>query len=256
MFLIDTHAHIYSQEFDSDYKEVIENSIRAGITKMILPAIDSQTHSRLFELARMYPENLFPVIGLHPTSVKENYEKELTLVEKYLADEKVYAIGETGIDLYWDTTHKEQQILAFKHQIKLAISHELPIIIHVRNSFEETLKTLKYTNIDGLRGVFHCYSGNATQAQELAEMGFKIGIGGVVTYKNSEMAKVVNHIPLENIILETDSPYLTPAPNRGKRNIPEYLTYIAAKIAEIKKTSIEEVALITSRTACSLFNLI
>jgi len=255
MFFVDTHTHIYLEEFDTDRNEVIDQAIAAGVRYMLMPNVDSQTIAPMMQLNRQFPMNCLPMMGLHPTSVKENPQAALEEVAEWFDKESFIAVGETGIDLYWDTTYFEQQKQAFRFQIELALKHDLPLVIHSRKSLEEIFQVLLPYKGTKLKGVFHCYPGDLVQAEKIIEMGFYLGIGGVVSYKNSEMAKVVEAIGLEHIILETDAPYLPPVPHRGKRNQPSYIPLIAAKIAEIKKTGISEVAEKTTSNACQLFNL-
>lgn len=255
MVLIDTHTHLYLEEFKDDRSQVVSNAINKGIKYMMLPNIDSSSVSGMLDLCNAFPQNCFPMMGLHPTSVKENYEDELNLVDEWLKKKKFYGIGETGIDLYWDKTFFNEQKIAFRHQVELAKKYKLPIVIHSRNSFDEIYSILKETFSPELTGVFHCFTGNLEQANEIIELGFKLGIGGVVTFKNSGLDKVVSKIDIEHLILETDSPYLTPVPYRGKRNESAYTYYIAQKIAEIKKRPVEEIAEITTNNAKRLFKL-
>ena len=255
MILIDTHTHLYLEEFADDRSEVVNNAITKGVKYMLLPNIDRSSVSGMLDLCEKFPGNCFPMMGLHPTSVKEDYLSELEIVEEWLDKKKFYGIGETGIDLYWDKTfHKEQEI-TFSHQIELAKKHKLPIVIHSRNSYQEIYAILKKLNSPELTGVFHCFTGNQEQANEIIKLGFKLGIGGVVTFKNSGLDKVVDKIDLEHIILETDSPYLTPVPFRGKRNESAYIFNVAQKIAEIKNKPIEKIAEITTNNATRLFKL-
>ncbi|MCX6271410.1 MAG: TatD family hydrolase [Bacteroidetes bacterium] len=253
MQLIDTHAHLYLKEYRDDQDEMIQRAIEQGVAKMLIPHIDSRTSGDLHVLCDKYPDHLFPMMGLHPTSVKENYKEELELVEKQLANGKYCAVGEAGIDLYWDVTFRKEQEIAFRHQIDLAGQYELPLVIHTRNSLEEVIKVIKSDNRRKKRGVFHCFPGNIEQAEEVVGLGFYLGIGGVVTYKNSLMSKVVAAIDLKHLLLETDAPFLTPVPKRGMRNESAFVYYIAQKIAEIKGVDIEEVARITTLNAMELF---
>jgi TatD DNase family protein len=256
MELIDTHTHLFLEEFDADREKVIADALANHIDKFFLPNIDSRTIDKVLSLSATYPENIFPMVGLHPTSVKGNYMDEINLVKNYLEKEKFYGIGETGIDLYWDKTYVEEQRESFKIQIELAKKYKLPIIIHVRESFNEVFEIIDNMNDADLTGIFHCFSGTYEQAQKIIDYGgFKLGIGGVVTFKNSGLDKIVSKISLEHLVLETDSPYLAPVPKRGQRNESSYLLYVAQKIAELHNTSIENVAEITSRNAICLFNL-
>ena len=253
MILVDTHSHIYLSEFDNDREQVIKNAFNNNVTKILLPNIDSSSVVPLLKLNKDYPDNFFPMMGLHPTSVKNNYLEELRNVELWLNKEKFYAIGEIGIDLYWDKIFKNQQTDAFEKQIELAIRHDLPIVIHARNSFEMIYDIVKNYKTGKLRGVFHCFTGNIEQAEKIISLDFKLGIGGIVTFKNSGLDKVVQNIDLKNIILETDSPYLSPAPKRGKRNESANIIYIAEKIAQLHNVTINKVAEITSQNAKKLF---
>ncbi len=256
MQLIDTHTHLFLEQFDNDRDEVVERAIANGVEKLILPNIDSSTIADMLNLSKKYPENCFPLIGLHPTSVDENFEKELEIVEEYLAKEKFYGIGEIGIDLYWDKTFLQQQEQAIIHQIKLAKTHSLPIVIHVRNSFDEVLNIVDKYNDDNLTGIFHCFTGDYEQAKHIIEYGgFKLGIGGVLTFKNSNLGDVLTNVPLEHIVLETDSPYLAPTPYRGKRNESAYVVKVAEKLASIHNLSLKEIAEITSSNALEIFSL-
>ena len=255
MQFIDTHTHIFLPEFDSDRDQVIKNAQESGVEKILLPNVDRNTIKRLNSLVEKYPDFCLPMIGLHPTSVNGNYTDELKLVEDHLETGKYVAVGEIGIDLYWDKTFKEQQEKAFRYQIDLAKKYKLPIVIHARDSFDEIFKIMDDVIDENLSGVFHAFTGNEKQAERVVEWGFKIGIGGIVTFKNSGLDKVVNNIDINHIVLETDSPYLAPVPKRGKRNESAYIVHIAKKIAEIKNISLEEVATITTNNAKQLFKL-
>lgn len=261
MILTDTHTHLYSEEFNADRVQVVERAIAAGVTRFFLPNIDSTSIGALFELCEKFPENCFPMMGLHPTSVKENFEEELEIVRTYLEGRfraqaiKFYAVGEIGIDLYWDKTFFSQQQLAFDTQIKWAKEFSLPIVIHSRNSFDEIVEILEKHTDDKLRGIFHCFSGTKEQAEKAISLGFKLGIGGVLTYKNSGLDKAITDIDLKHLVLETDSPYLTPTPHRGKRNESGYITLVAQKLAEIKNISLEEVAEITTANSKNIFGI-
>ena len=255
MQFIDTHTHIFLPEFDSDRDQVINNAQKSGVEKILLPNVDSTTIKHLKSLVDKYPDFCLPMIGLHPTSVNENYTNELKLVEDHLETGRYVAVGEIGIDLYWDKTFKEQQEKAFRYQIDLAKKYNLPIVIHARDSFDEIFKIMDDVIDENLSGVFHAFTGNEKQAERVVEWGFKIGIGGIVTFKNSGLDKVVNNIDINHIVLETDSPYLAPVPKRGKRNESAYIVYIAQKIAEIKNIPLEVVAQITTNNAKQLFKL-
>ncbi len=255
MKFIDTHTHLFLPEFDSDRNQVISNAKSVGVEKILLPNVDSSTISNLFKLADKYPDYCFPMIGLHPTSVKPNFRNELNQIEKWLKERKFCAIGEIGIDLYWDKAYKEQQEEAFRYQIDLAKKYDLPIIIHARESFDEIFDIIDDVIDERLYGVFHAFTGDEKQAEKIVEWGFKIGIGGIVTFKNSGLGNVVKNIDIHHIVLETDSPYLAPVPKRGKRNESANIIYIAQKIAEVKDMSLQQVAQITTHNAKQLFKL-
>ena len=253
--MIDTHSHIYSEEFDADRDEVILRAQHAGVTKIILPNVDSDSLPRLLKLEARYPDYCYAAVGLHPESVKENYQKELYVIREELERRRYIAVGEIGIDLYWDKTYQTEQILAFQTQVEWAIEFNLPVIIHVRNSHNETIQALKPYAGKGLKGVFHCFGGTPEEAAEIFSLGdFKLGIGGVVTFKNSGLAASLMHIPPENLVLETDSPYLTPAPFRGKRNESAYTVLVAEKLAQVYDMSVGEIDRITTENACSVFS--
>jgi TatD DNase family protein len=251
---IDTHTHLYSEEFNADRANVIKKAISAGVTKLYLPNIDSTSIDGMLALEKEYPQNCFPMMGLHPCSVNENVEAELNLVGDWLAKRKFSAVGEIGIDLYWDKTFFEQQKMAFKKQIDWALQYDLPIVIHCRDAFDEIFEILTaYPKLP--KGIFHCFSGNLEQANKIIEhTQFKLGIGGVVTFKNSGLDKVVEQIDMKHLVLETDSPYLAPVPFRGKRNESGYLIMVAEKVAQIKNSSIAEVAEITTKNAEEIFS--
>ncbi|HAX96181.1 MAG TPA: hydrolase TatD [Prolixibacteraceae bacterium] len=253
--LIDTHAHLYTGEFDTDRNEMIERTIQSGIKKMILPNIDESSIEGMLSLSDQYPDNCFPLIGLHPTSVTPDYKSQITLVEKWLSDRKFYGIGEIGIDLYWDKSYLKEQEEAFRYQVKIAKSANLPIVIHVRDSFQEVMKIIEEEQDGLLTGVFHCFSGDAEDAQKVFDLGFYIGIGGVVTFKNTNLREVLKETGLKHVVLETDAPYLAPVPYRGKRNESSYLSIIAARVAEATGTSEMEVARITTENAERLFGI-
>lgn len=256
MKFIDTHTHLFLEEFHDDRNKVIESAISEGIDRLILPNIDSSSIDDLLRLTNKYPNNCFPTIGLHPSSVKENFEEKLELVENYLTKEKFYGIGETGIDLYWDKTFINEQEKSFRYQIELAKKYQLPIIIHVRESFEEVFKIIDELNAPTLTGIFHCFTGSYEQALKIINYGgFKLGIGGVVTFKNSNLGDIITRIDLQHLVLETDSPYLAPVPKRGRRNESAYLIYIAQKIAELQKITIKKVAEVTTSNALQVFNI-
>lgn len=253
MELIDTHSHLYLPDFKSDFDEVLLRCKENEVRKVLLPNIDSTTIDDLKRLPKDYPNTFYPMMGLHPCSVKDNYRDELTIVEQELRINEYIAVGEIGLDLYWDKTFHSEQIDAFKKQINWAKELNLPIVIHSRESFDEIVEILKPLKDDNLKGVFHCFTGTVEDAAKVIELGFFMGIGGVVTFKNSGLDKVVGKINLDHIILETDSPYLTPVPYRGKRNESAYTKIVVEKISEIKKISVEEIAAITSANAKKLF---
>ena len=256
MILIDTHTHIYSEKFDHDRDEVIQRAMDIGVQRFYLPSINSSYYNKMEDLKNKYPENMFLMIGLHPCDVKsETYEHELAFVENKLLEEKFAAVGEIGLDLYWDTTTLELQKYAFIKQINLAKKFKLPIIIHIRDAFKEALEIIEKEKDSDLYGIVHCFSGNLEQAKQFIDLGFYLGIGGVVTFKNGKIDKFLKEIPLENIVLETDSPYLAPTPFRGKRNESSYLKVIADKISDIYELMPDEVGKITSENARRIFNL-
>lgn len=252
--LIDTHAHLYLPEFDPDRKTVVETALKNGIERMYLPNIDSASIPALFALCKEFPANCFPMMGLHPCSVKENYSQELQVVEHWLGKQRFYAVGEIGIDLYWDKSFFNQQKDAFRRQILLAKKFRLPIVIHTRNSFMEAFEIVDELNDKHLKGIFHCFSGTLEEAKKVISLGgFKMGIGGVLTFKNSGLDKVVEQLDLEHLVMETDSPYLAPVPHRGKRNESAYIKIVAAKLAEIKNVSLQQVEGITTQNALEVF---
>jgi len=257
MQFIDTHSHLYSSQFDEDRTQAINDAISAGVSTILLPNISSEYTKGMLELCDEFPENCFPMMGLHPCDVNEdNIEEELQHVEQELAKGKYIAVGEIGLDLYWDKTKLEVQKKAFIHQIELAKKHKLPIAIHVRDSFAEAIEIIEKLNDENLRGVFHCFTGNVEDAQRVINLGgFYLGIGGVLTFKNSGLDKTIVDIGLENLILETDAPYLAPTPFRGKRNESKYIVNIAEKLAEVHQIDLEDVAKITTLNAKKLFGL-
>ena len=253
--MIDTHSHIYSEEFDTDRAETIQRAKEAGISHIVLPNCDSGTLPRMLALEAQYPGYCHAAIGLHPTSVKADYQKELDLVKSELERREFIAIGEIGIDFYWDKTYYKEQVIAFQKQIEWALEYKLPVIIHVRDSFRETMDALSLYKGSALKGVFHSFTGTLEEAQEIiAFKGFKLGINGIVTFKNSGLAAVVEQIELEHILLETDSPYLTPTPYRGKRNESAYVQIVASKLAGVYNCSLSQIDEQTTRNAQSLFN--
>jgi TatD DNase family protein len=252
MQFIDTHAHVYLPEFDKDRATILENARRVGVEMIIMPAIDSKTHESMVALEGHH-NMCTSMMGLHPCSVRGINKEEVQGVERWLGKRKFIAIGEIGLDFYWDKTFIDQQYEAFHYQIGLAINSNLPVVLHSRNAIDECIEVVKQH--PGLAGVFHCFSGNLHQAQQIIQTGFLLGIGGVVTYKNAGLDKVIEQVGLNSLILETDAPYLAPVPFRGRRNEPGYLTYIAQKIAGITNKQVEEVALVTTRNAMKLFKL-
>jgi TatD DNase family protein len=253
--LVDSHSHIYSTDFIHDLDEVIQRAYSNDVRKIILPNIDSSSVKNLLDLVDTYPHICFPLMGLHPTSVTQDYQEELEVVEYWLKKRKFYGIGEIGIDLYWDKSFLEEQTSAFRRQLQLAIEYDLPVVIHVRDSFDETYQILSEFNDKKLRGVFHSFTGTIDQAQMVIDLGFKIGVNGIVTFKKSTLADVVREIAPSNLIIETDSPYLTPSPFRGKRNESSYLIYIAQKIADLHQMPVGDIAKITTENARNLFGI-
>lgn len=254
MILTDTHTHLYSKEFDSDRANLIQKAIDSGITRLFMPNVDSESIPGMFQVEKQFPNNCFAMMGLHPCSVGPRYQQELQVVEYWLNKRKFVAIGEIGIDLYWDKTFFEQQQDAFRMQIKLAKKYNLPYVIHSRNSFDEVFEIVSEFKENKIKAIFHCFSGNIEQAEKVIALeNFKLGIGGVVTFKNSGLDKVVEAINLKHLVLETDAPYLAPMPYRGKTNHPEYLLLIAKKIAEIKNISLEEVVEVTTQNSKDVF---
>jgi len=255
MQIIDTHTHLYLKQFNEDIDEVIKRAINNGVDKFIFPAIDSSYSKQMHDLQSKYSKNIYLMSGLHPVSVKENYKDELGLVVKSLTDHNYVAIGEIGIDLYWDKTFLKQQQDAFEFQIRLAISNDLPIVIHCREGFSEIFEILDGEKCSKLRGVFHCFTGTLKQANRAINLGFKLGIGGVVTFKNGGIDKFINQIDIKNIVLETDSPYLSPVPFRGKRNESSYIKYVLSKLSELYGISEEELAKLTTENSKKIFRI-
>ena len=255
MKLIDTHCHLYSEEFEKDIETVIGNAVETGVEKFYLPSIDSASMKSMFNLEEKYPGQCIAMIGLHPCYVKENYQDELALVQHWLTKRKFAAVGEIGLDFYWDKTFATEQYEAFRTQMEWAIENNLPIAIHTRNAMQETINIVREYVPKGIRGIFHCFSGSYESAREIINAGFYLGIGGVLTYKNAGLAEVLSKIDLQHLVLETDAPYLTPVPFRGKRNESSYLKYVVAKLAAVKNCSEEEVAAITTENAEKIFGL-
>jgi TatD DNase family protein len=254
MVLTDTHTHLYLDAFDHDRSEVVERSLAQDVRYMLLPNIDHASIDPMLALCDAYPENCHPMLGLHPTSVNADFEEELEAILSRYVPGRFLAIGEIGIDLYWDKTFFEQQKQAFRRQIEFAQEKGLPIVIHSRDSFLEIVAVLSDYKNSGLKGVFHCFTGTTEEAAQAIELGFMLGIGGVLTFKNSGLDKVIREVALEHLILETDSPFLAPVPFRGKRNESAYISIIASRLADIKHVSRETVAEATTRNAMRLFN--
>ena len=263
MRLTDTHCHLYDSAFDADREAAFARAFAAGVDRLLLPAIDSESHAALLDCCRRYPDRCFPMIGLHPTSINDNprWREELALVERYLATPpegigRWVAVGEIGLDLYWSRDAQAEQTEAFRRQIELALACDLPIVVHVRDAWAETVEVLRDYRGRGLRGVFHAYSDGLDTWRTLRQWGdFRFGIGGVVTFKRSRLAEVVREMPLAELVLETDCPYLTPAPHRGERNESAYVRHVCDKVAELKGLTPDEVARITTATACELFRI-
>jgi len=255
MIITDTHAHLYSNEFDEDRDKMIQRAINAGVSRFFIPAIDSAYTHSMYDLEKAYPENIFLMMGLHPTHVKENYLEELQHVEEELAKRKFVAVGEIGIDLYWDKTHFPQQQDAFRKQIQLAKKYQLPIVIHCREAFDEIFEILEEEKAADLYGIFHCFSGTYQQALQAISYNMKLGIGGVVTFKNGKIDQFLNQIDISHIVLETDSPYLAPVPYRGKRNESSYLLNVVEKLADIYKLPTEEIARATTENSRLIFGI-
>jgi TatD DNase family protein len=252
---IDSHSHIYLPEFSEDIDDCITRAVEKGVSKIILPNIDSQTILPLNNLLKKYPKNCFGLMGLHPTYVKENYKAQLKIILNEIDSGNYVGVGEVGIDLYWDKTFIKEQTIAFVEQVKYALEKDLPVVIHARDSFNEVFDALNSIGTNRFSGIFHAFTGNIEQARQAVDMGLFIGVGGIVTFKNAGLSEVLTHINIEHLVLETDSPYLTPTPYRGKRNESSYIPIIAQKIADIKEVSIEEVARVTTRNAQRLFKL-
>jgi TatD DNase family protein len=255
MKLIDTHTHLYVEAFDEDRDQVIEKAIAVGVERFYLPAIDSTYTARMLDLEKKYPDQIRLMMGLHPTHVKENYKEELLHVEQFLAKRNFAAVGEIGIDLYWDQSLLKQQQEAFNIQILWAKEKELPIVIHCRDAFDEVFEVLEGHKGDDLTGIFHCFIGTKEQAEKAIGLNLKLGIGGVLTFKNGKIDQFLDQISTDHIVLETDAPYLAPAPFRGKRNQSEYLVYILRKLSEIHHRTEEELATITTQNALDVFKI-
>ena len=255
MIITDTHTHLYSEEFDQDRDEMIQRALHKGVSRFFIPAIDSTCTASMYELEEKYPDHVFLMMGLHPTYVKDNYLDELLHVENELAKRKFYAIGEIGIDLYWDKNHLKEQQIAFKTQIRLAKKYKLPIVIHCREAFDEVFQILEEEKSEDLFGIFHCFTGTYEQALKAISYNMKLGIGGVVTYKNGKIDQFLNQIDLKHIVLETDSPYLAPIPYRGKRNESSYVVAVLDKLAQIYSLTADEIASITTANSKAVFGI-
>jgi len=251
--MVDTHSHLYSEEFKEDIEDILQKSNAAGVSRVYLPAIDSNSHEMMLALADKHPDYCIPMMGLHPCYVDDRFEDELDIVKEWLEKRPFAAIGEIGLDFYHSVAFKAQQEIAFQIQIEWAIAKNLPIVIHSRSSMDECIKMIAQHGKGKARGIFHCFGGDERQAKKVIDLGFYLGIGGVVTYKNAGLAKIVEETPLENLVLETDAPYLSPVPYRGKRNESSYIVHVAQKIAELKGISIEEVNEMTTANAKKIF---
>ena len=253
--LIDTHAHIYADQFDSDREDMIERSLGSGVRKIFMPNIDHSTIDSMLEVELKYPKNCFAMMGLHPCSVNKSFEKELYEVETWLDKRKFIAIGETGIDLYWDKTFLAQQEEALRIQLRWAKQYKVPIVLHCRDSFEETIRIVEEESDPDLTGIFHCFTGTVADARRIVDLGFYIGLGGVSTFKNGGLDKVIPQLPIDYIILETDSPYLAPVPHRGKRNEPSYVELVAKKVAGYRQAYLDEIADKTTENALKVYKM-
>ena len=251
--MIDTHTHLYLNHFKEDSNEVIQRAIEVGVKKFYLPSISKKHFNSMNELENEYPGLVYSMIGLHPCYVNDNYKEELEFVKNKLRERKFKAVGEIGIDLFHEKKYLNQQIKAFELQIELALINNLPIVIHSRDSFDEIFEILEKYKKEDLRGIFHCFTGDYDQAMKIIDLNFYLGIGGVVTFKNGKISEFLNKLPIENIVLETDSPYLAPAPFRGKRNESSYLKIIAEKIADVYNLSFEEISKITEKNSLKIF---
>lgn len=255
MVLTDTHTHLYYETNAVKRSELMQRCKQNDISRLFLPNVDAASVPLMFELLEAYPANCYPMLGLHPCSVKDNWEEELAVIQPALHRHKIYAIGEIGIDLYWDKTFLTEQIHAFKLQIKWAKALKLPIVIHCRDAFDEVYQVLLDEQDENLRGIFHCFTGTLEQAEKIIALGFYLGIGGVVTYKNAGLDKILPQIDLKHVVLETDSPYLTPVPYRGKPNESSYLIYVAQKVSDLYQTSVEHVAEVTTENSKRIFGV-
>jgi TatD DNase family protein len=255
MQLIDTHCHIYAEAFDNDRPQMIERAVDSGVGRMLMPAVDSGEHEAMLRLEQLYPGRCIAMMGLHPCSIKENHENELTIVSNYFENRSFIAVGEIGLDFYWDLSFKEQQYAAFHRQIDLALQYDIPIVIHSRESTDECIRVVKEHQKGKLKGVFHCFSGSDEQAKQITDLGLYLGMGGVLTFKKSGLDAVMSVTDIKQVVLETDAPYLAPVPFRGKRNECSYIKYVAQKLADVKQISLEDVATITTKNAQDLFGV-
>jgi TatD DNase family protein len=255
MIITDTHTHLYSESFDTDRNEVIDRAIENGITRFFIPSIDSSYIESMYDLEKQYPEHIFLMAGLHPTHVKNDYKNELSIIVRQLEQRSFFAIGEIGIDLYWDKTMLREQQDAFRFQIQLAKKYSLPIVIHCRDAFNEVFEVLELEKSDDLNGIFHCFTGTFEQAKKAISYNMKLGIGGVVTFKNGKIDQYLSKIPISEIVLETDAPYLSPTPFRGKRNESAYLLHILEKVASIYKLERDVIARITTQNSIDIFKI-
>ncbi len=252
--MIDTHTHLYLDHFKDDIDDVMQRAISVGVKKFYLPSISSKYNKSMHDLESKFPDRIFCMIGLHPCYVDKNFELEIEFVKEQIKSNSYKAIGEIGIDLFHEKKYFKQQIIAFEEQIKLALEYDLPIVIHSRESFDEIFEVLKKYKSDKLRGIFHCFTGNEDQAKKIIDLNFFLGIGGVVTFKNGKISEFLSSIPLDRIVLETDSPYLAPAPYRGKRNESSYLSIIASKLSEIYNLDVSEISRITQQSSNEIFD--
>lgn len=253
MILVDTHCHLYLPEFDKDRPDMLQRAREKGVQRFYLPAIDSPVIDDMLQMEKDWPGECFPMMGLHPCSVKENHRRELEIVEEWLGKRRFAAVGEIGLDFYWDRSHVQEQYDSFRLQMEWALRHQLPVVIHSREAMKECIETVTPFAKRGLTGIFHCFGDSLDLARQIIDLGFYLGIGGVITYKKSGLAEVVAGLPLERLVLETDAPYLTPVPFRGKRNESSYLSFIAGRIAEAKNLTVEEVAEVTTANAGKIF---
>jgi TatD DNase family protein len=255
MILTDTHTHLYYETDDEKRGALMQRCLDNDVSRLFLPNVNVASMDLVFDLANAYPQNCYPMLGLHPCDVKDDWHQQLETIGNAIPQNKIYAIGEIGIDLYWDKTTLDKQIIAFKTQISWAKENKVPIVIHCRDAFNQVYEVLQQEQDENLRGIFHCFTGTLEQARQIIDLGFYLGIGGVVTYKNGGLDKVVAEIALNHIVLETDSPYLTPVPYRGKRNESSYLVFVAQKVAELHRTNVASVAAVTTANSVNVFGI-